>query len=61
MTERCEWDPEAHRGRYEGEGCPNPSTVSVGHQGIWHLCDSCAALPRFKRYKVLHRIGEAGS
>jgi hypothetical protein len=57
MTMRCEWDPEAGQGRYEGEGCPNPATVAVRHQGIWRLCDSCAALPRFKRYKVLRRVG----
>lgn len=56
MTELCEWNPEAGRGSYEGEGCPNPAAVSVGHQGSWHLCDSCAALPRFKRYKVRRRL-----
>lgn len=36
----------------EAMGCNNEATVSVGHEGKWHLCDRCAALPHFKRYRV---------
>lgn len=60
--ELCEWDPERNQLALEATcrdgrlrlGCPNEATVSVGHNGIWlwHLCKSCAALPRFKRFKV---------
>ncbi len=50
-VEMCEWWPEKDRPATGAgdEGCRNESTVSVGKATNWHLCDSCAALPRFKR------------
>lgn len=53
MREQCEYAPSVERGRYEGadpEACPNEATLSVGTKDNWHLCASCAALPRFSRY-----------
>jgi len=67
MAERCEWAPEkndASEWRPDGTelpgNCPNAATEVVG-TGLnnWHLCASCAALPRFKRMKKVHR-GERG-
>jgi len=48
----CEWDPMLGEPAKVGRGCPNKAALSVGAHGEWHLCRSCAALPRFKRYKV---------
>ena len=54
MTERCEWDPEREQpATVGGNGCMAEATVSVGKLENWHLCASCAALPRFKR--MTHR------
>jgi hypothetical protein len=36
--------------RCERPGCTNPATVRAGHPP-WLLCDQCASLPRFQRYK----------
>ena len=47
----CEWDPETKDAAYTGAGCTNEATVCVGAQGNWHLCDECAALPEFKRFR----------
>lgn len=50
----CEYNPEkkAPATLLPSEGdCKNEATVSVGAAGEWHLCDSCAALPFFKRLR----------
>jgi len=60
----CEWDPNSNApatsldGGAEYIGCGNPATVCLGANGRWHLCDSCAALPQFSRFRV--RISLAG-
>ncbi len=47
----CEWDPErsvpaehipGQRNSYKG--CLNAATLTVGANGQWHLCESCASL-----------------
>lgn len=59
----CEWNPERDEpavtlnehsffGPTEHQGCPNEATVSIGRNGRWHLCESCAVLPRFERFRV---------
>jgi hypothetical protein len=56
---RCEWNPHtkslAQRrwagDRYVYSGCANEATLSVGADGKYHLCESCAALPEFRRYR----------
>jgi hypothetical protein len=61
MTERCEWDPVRDSAAEEADGCPNEATLSVGADGNWHLCESCAALPEFdcfrKRVPLDPRVG----
>lgn len=59
--EICEWNPKTHhpamiqysaRLPKEGQriGCTNEAVLSVGTgQFNFHLCESCAALPEFKR------------
>lgn len=56
MTELCEWNPKDDRpavyvDRKTGatDGCQNEAELSVGVKENWHICASCAALPRFKR------------
>jgi hypothetical protein len=55
----CEWNPKRNAAANAGDpdACPNEVEWSVGSNGEWHLCASCAALPRFKRYKTRKRIG----
>lgn len=53
MKPRCEWNPKASVAAIEppADGdCPNVATVSLGN-GEWHLCASCAGLPRFRRFR----------
>lgn len=49
--DECEWNPEKSRAKYYGEPCPNEATTIVGADGRWRLCDFCAALPAFKRFR----------
>lgn len=61
----CEWDPERNRpAQYLPPdielGCRNQATVSIAC-GTWHLCASCAALPRFSKYRVRTPLAEKGA
>jgi hypothetical protein len=50
----CEWDPERDQPAkcYPiQDGCQNKATLSVGQDGMWHLCEACAALPIFSRLR----------
>jgi hypothetical protein len=48
----CDWNPKAkQRARSHEDSCPNEATVCVGAKGQWHLCEECAALPRFNRFR----------
>ena len=53
----CEWDPERDAAAaWDLGGCPLQAVWSLG-RGIgnnWHLCEDCAALPRFASYR--HRV-----
>jgi len=59
---KCEWNPEANESAcatYDSNnyvenhyGCQNEATIMVGANGQWHLCESCAKLPKFKRFRV---------
>ena len=60
MPDSCEWDPITQTPANNEHGCPNVATVSLGSGRknpkmgeyiCWHLCESCAALPRFKRFR----------
>jgi len=46
----CEWNPDANRPAYDDE-VHAPADVIVGRAGRWRLCEACAALPEFRRYK----------
>lgn len=54
---RCEWNPAKNEAALLGadEECFNEATVSLGN-GKWHVCDSCAALPRFAEFKEHRRL-----
>lgn len=60
-TELCEWDPARERPALDDprQGCLNEATVCVGRDGLWHLCESCADLPYFKRYKRREALRKA--
>lgn len=48
----CEWNPQLDRPAFvDDEELHGEATVMVGSDGKWHLCASCAALPRFARFK----------
>ena len=55
MSERCEWNPELSKLALTPSApgdCENEATQSVGAYGEYHLCDSCAELPEFNRFRV---------
>ena len=56
--ETCEWWPERNdlATGVEGEGCVNTAVISVGASRIYHLCDVCAGLPRFRRMRRNGRL-----
>jgi len=45
----CEYDPETKQAAYTGNNHAI-ATVLVGSNGKWRLCESCAALPEFRRF-----------
>ena len=53
----CEWDPGREAPATHFGPCYNEAVWSVGANGEWHLCHSCAALPRFKRFRKRTGIG----
>lgn len=59
----CEWDPDKEEAALTTTPSHAEATVSVGKNGDWHLCASCAARPFFKKFKVrraLRRPATAG-
>ncbi len=55
----CEWNPEENRASLAGEH-EVPVEVLVGANGLWRLCASCAALPKFGRYTVREEVKGRG-
>lgn len=54
MVDLCEYNPRLKVASYGGQvagDCPNEAVICVGKNPSWHLCESCAALPRFKRFR----------
>lgn len=53
--DRCEWNPALSTMALDPprpDDCPNEAVLSVGRgAGNWHLCESCAMAPEFKRYR----------
>lgn len=61
--ERCEWNPRFNEPSSEPQApgdCENNAAVCVGRSPTWHLCESCAALPRFKRFRVRQPLKRRG-
>lgn len=56
----CEWDPRTEQAALSTLSAHDVATVTVGANGRWRLCDSCAALPIFKRFRWRRRIRRAG-
>ena len=55
MSELCEFNPKITKASYGGHvdgDCTNEATVCLGSRPSWHLCDSCAALPFFSRFRT---------
>lgn len=57
--ELCEWNPiDDKPAEYLSSvadsrtGCKNEATVCVGVKVNWHLCQSCAGLPAFNKYRA---------
>jgi hypothetical protein len=46
----CEWCPKEGRPAHMGDEVHGDATVSVGPNGEWHLCATCAALPAFDHF-----------
>lgn len=46
----CEWNPTKNRTAYDYE-VHAQADVIVGAEGAYRLCNDCAALPRFSRYR----------
>lgn len=57
-VELCEWWPavDGSATGASGEGCGKPAAMSVGVSTNWHLCESCRALPAFRRLSVRGHI-----
>ncbi len=53
----CEWNPTTSEPAKQGDPPHAEAVVSVGADGRWHLCESCAALPKFKRLRVRKPLG----
>jgi len=51
VGEQCEYNPIHKRAKYCGEPCFNQIEFTVGANGRWLMCASCASLPEFKRLK----------
>lgn len=60
----CEWNPSRDGEAWEGDAhfWANRATVLVGANGNYRLCASCAALPRFQRFKhraIVEKVTDA--
>ncbi len=60
QPDSCEWDPEHGRPAHVDDEPHGEATVSVGADGQWHLCASCAALPLFDRFTVRKPLRRPG-
>ena len=56
----CEWSPRDGRAAYADE-VHAKADVIVGADGQWRLCESCAALPHFKRFRTRRPIATTGN
>jgi hypothetical protein len=61
VPDGCEWTPGADRPAWSVDEHTRTvrAAVLLGANGEWRLCESCAALPRFKRFRVRRAIVHA--
>ena len=57
----CDWNPAAERLARSDDEHHGWAVWSIGTREVWHLCESCAVLPKFKRFTRRVWIGPAGS
>jgi hypothetical protein len=60
MASDCEWNPTAGRAALSGDPSHGEAIVCVGAKGLWHLCATCAALPRFNIYRTRKPLPRRG-
>lgn len=60
QADPCEWCPAADRPAHVSDQPHGDATVSLGEEGDWHLCESCAALPQFARFTVRKPLRRPG-
>lgn len=53
----CDWDPDRQGPARANTPHHGWAVWGVGMKGGWHLCESCAALPTFKRLRKRVWIG----
>ena len=60
VRDGCEFDPVRGEAAFDGDShnATVPAVWIVGGNGQWRLCDSCAALPRFAKFRKRQRIGK---
>lgn len=46
----CDWNPTEQRLARSDDAHHGWAVWSVGGRNTWHLCEACAALPKFKRF-----------
>jgi hypothetical protein len=47
----CEWNPAENQEAYTTDKPHANAIWQIGTNTTWHLCDQCARLPRFRKYK----------
>ena len=52
----CEWNPAENRPAYESDTSHGEAIWRVGVDSKWLLCERCAALPAFARYRKRVRL-----
>jgi len=58
LFDGCEWNPQESRAALESDDHFQrvAAEVVVGADGQWRLCQSCANLPRFARFRTWTEI-----
>ena len=53
----CEWNPTLKEAALCGSDkrdtdCSKEATLIVGADGLWHICEACASMPEFRRFRA---------
>lgn len=52
----CEWNPTENRLAMDNDNFHANASICVGAKCQYMLCEECANLPKFKRFKKRHKI-----